>query len=333
MYFRRGMVELLAIKDFKSFSKNLDAIKKYGIASYIDFVEGIGKSFDLMSQLDFVRGVTFFQQESDGPLKVLEAMASREKLRALSINESSLGEKEIQQLTQLDMPSLRALDLHFNSLGDCLESLYRWPAASQLHWLNIDLNDFGGRHANITTEHILEFAGQKSLANLFSLSIAANSLAPIHMQAFSENAVMKRLTQLDLSSNPIEDDGIAAITKGGFKSLNILELSTTKITDEAVGLIAASSNMASLRRLNIGHNSKISDPSLASIASSEYLGNLTHLNLARTGIGEAGAKALIDSETLVSMRHLNIGSAELSAPTLKALQKRYPRAVVKNPYD
>jgi hypothetical protein len=119
MYFRRGMVELLAIKDFKSFSKNLDAIKKYGIASYIDFVEGIGKSFDLMSQLDFVRGVTFFQQESDGPLKVLEAMASREKLRALSINESSLGEKEIQQLTQLDMPSLRALDLHFNSLGDC----------------------------------------------------------------------------------------------------------------------------------------------------------------------------------------------------------------------
>jgi hypothetical protein len=60
---------------------------------------------------------------------------------------------------------------------------------------------------------------------------------------------------------------------------------------------------------------------------------LTHLNLARTGIGEAGAKALIDSETLVSMRHLNIGSAELSAPTLKALQKRYPRAVVKNPYD
>jgi uncharacterized protein (TIGR02996 family) len=331
MYFRRGFGELLAIKDLKSFQNNLDALRDYGIASFPDFVNAHPKCFELLGELDFVRGVAFYQTDMD--FGVIDRLKSRDKLQSLVLVECSLGAEGLRQLTRLSLPGLRSLDLHFNSLGDSLDLLAAWPATEQLNWLNIGLNDLGGSRRNgNATDHIGDFASQTSLANLSALDLWGNELQAEHIAVFAKFATMNRLTQLSLSRNSIQDDGVSALLQAKFRSLRMLNLSNNKITDQAVQAIAASPEMASLKRLNLSGNSGITDKSMFAIADSQHLAGLTHLNLPRTDFGEAGVKALIDSDSLSSVRYLNIGDNELKPATLKALQKRYPRAVVRKPY-
>ena len=70
---------------------------------------------------------------------------------------------------------------------------------------------------------------------------------------------------------------------------------------------------------------------VAAIAAGPYA-NLTHLDLWGTKFGESGAAALIESSGLESIRYLNIGDTKLKPATVKALQKRYPRAIAKKRY-
>jgi uncharacterized protein (TIGR02996 family) len=332
-YFRRGFVELLAIKDFKSLQTHLPALRQYGLASYVDIVNATKRCYETLYELPFLRGLAFFQQREGIDYAALGKMASRKQLRTLCLVECDLDQEAAEQLVGLDFPSLRAIDLHFNDLEDSIDTLCKWPVMKQLRWLNLGLNSLGGDHRQPRTDRFKRLMSEPALANLTSLSLWANDLGAKHFRAVAQSCSIKRLNALDLSSNhKLGDDGIAELVKLPIQSLRTLELSTTKLTGKGIQTLAKCSKLSSLRRLNVGHNEDVGDKGIAAIAESAHLAKLTHLNLARTNLGEKGAQALIDSETLQSIRYLNVGEAKLKDTTIKALQRRYPKAIAKSEY-
>ena len=326
-YFRRGFVELLAIRDTKSLKKHLSAVRQYGLAAYPEVVSGQASCYEQLYRESYIRGIGFFQQFDGVDFDGIEGMTSRDKLRVLSLNECDLGQEEAKRLTSIEFPALRSLDLHFNDLERSIDTLCAWPVFKDLRCLDLSLNSLGDVPGSLK-----RLMSEPALANLSSLSLWSNELTAKDFRSAARTCVMKRLTSLDLSSNRMGDDGVAAMLKLPLSSLRILELSTSDITSEGVQFLAKSKKLKNLRRLNVGHNDGVGDPGIAAIAESHHLSQLTHLNLARTKLGEKGAEALIESQSLQSMRQLNIGMPKLKPATIKALQKRYPKAIKKEPY-
>ena len=333
LHFRRGMVELAAVRDAKSFEAHMGTLASMGCVGLIDLVNENARGRELLLNFENLRALSYRQQSIDEiDVSRISKCPRVGDLEALSINEASLERNGLEQLCEIEFPKLLSLDLHFNSLGDCLEPLYQWSTSEKLRWLNIGLNDLGGRYNQITTDHIEQLASQNALRNLFSLNLWGNGLGPEHLSVFGDQAVMTRLTHLSLSRNAIGDEGAIALTRGRFRSLRVLLLNSTQISDKSIHEIANNGGLTTIQRLDISRNDDISNASMESIAESTSFASLTHLNLPGTSIDDDGAQALVESKTLNNLRLLNIGGLELRPTTIQALRRRFPRAVVKKPY-
>ncbi|MEM8667843.1 MAG: TIGR02996 domain-containing protein [Planctomycetota bacterium] len=324
-FFRRGFIELVAIKDYKSHKKHVDALRDYGLACYPEIVSCDHRCYRMLYDEPYVRGLGFYQQFSGIDFDQIATMTSRERLSSLAMVECRLDKKEAEIFTSLDLPSLRMLDLHFNDLDDSIDTLCKWPAMKQLRGLNFGLNGLGDENGKLS-----RLMSEPTLKQLSFLSLWGNRLTAQHLQTAADPCKIDRLMHLDFSSNPFGDDGVIALLEWPIESIRSLDLSHVAITGASGQALANSRKLSNLRQLNIGHNSALDDAAAVAIAASESLANLTHLNFARTQFGETGAQALIESTTLKSIRHLNIGDAELEPKTLKMLQRRYPKAIKKD---
>lgn len=322
-HFRRGFVELVAIKDFKSLKANLTALRKYGLASYLDVISGELRCYEMLYKEPFVRGLQYFQKSGkvfDGIAK----MTSREKLRALSVHECNLDQAAAEHFTTIDLPALRSLDLHFNDLEESLDTLLGWSVMPNLRWLDLSLNSLGDAPGRLT-----RLMSEPNLANLSALAVGSNYLTVKELRSAAKTCAMNRLTKLDLAGNRLEDAGVSAVLKLPLSKLSDLDLSHIDCTSVGVQKLARSKQLSNLRRLSLNYNRELDDVGIAAIAQSKHLGGLTHLDLAKTRLGEEGAAALIESESLTSIQLLDIGTAKLKPATIKALQKRYPKAIKK----
>ena len=101
---------------------------------------------------------------------------------------------------------------------------------------------------------------------------------------------------LDLSANPIGDEGARALAGAGFAAA-LTRLALHGCDVGLRGLDALTAAMPSLIALDLGGN-RLGDEGAELLARSSALGSLELLRLSGCGIGERGARALLDSAHL-----------------------------------
>lgn len=168
---------------------------------------------------------------------------------------------------------------------------------------------------------------------------------------------LRRLEDLDIDLNRIDDAGIAALARSPLLvQLRRLNLCLNLFGIRGVQALANSPRLAGLRELNLSHNERggrfaptlaasphlaglrrldleyteTTDAGAAALAESPHLGNLEKLDLSGNSIGDEGAAALAASSHLGRLRDLDLYACEeisdqgalvlLHAPQLSGLR-------------
>jgi internalin A len=186
------------------------------------------------------------------------------------------------------MTRLKKLQLPFGPIADA--DLVHLKGLTALEWLQ------GGRsHPDISDAGLAQLEG---LVNLKTLSIVSPRITSVGLVAIRDMKRLQRLnlrhcgitdlapirhlaglTSLNLSSNPIDDAGLADV--GVFKGLTELHLDGTGISDAGLAHVAG---LKELTHLNLDRT-KITDAGLVHLAG---LTNLQNLWLDHTGAGDTG---------------------------------------------
>lgn len=334
-YFRRGFVELVTYQDYAAYKKNAQSIADYGLVTHPQFLNMNAQAFETLERNPAMRGMSHRIWEAD--TEPFARFACREKLQALTLDECSLHNAGLSQLIKIEFPALQVLDLAYNRLLFSEVDLTRWKSLAKVQWLSLGGNDFAERFQQ-SDQRIADIglAAMRRLLsipfqNLFALRLNSSELSAPYVSEIAAAPSLKRLTELDLSWNDLSSESIPVLAKGKFPTLRHLHLGTNSLSDPAAISLAEEPSFHTLRRLNLRDN-PIGDAGIEAIAQSPYLSNLTHLNIPMLNFGLGGINALIHSTTLNSIRYLNIGDIELNVKTLKDLQRRYPRAIVRKPY-
>ena len=165
--------------------------------------------------------------------------------------------------------------------------------------------------------------------SIFRLEIALDKHSVAAIVANAKN--LESLKMLELSSSSTDkglpDAYIKELLNGAhLKSLEVLDLTHSKIGVEAAKAIAASPSLKNLKVLKIGNYdvdaeyfNKIEDDGLEAIAMSPYLINLEALDVSRNNIGSRGIKAITTSQNFAHLRSLNLNGNPLSAKDIQLL--------------
>ena len=166
-------------------------------------------------------------------------MTSKDKIEAL---------EHIKYLSEFDLRNLRYLDLNSNSIkpqGAFFLSLGKYP---NLTTLNLNFNEIGDEGIS----HI----ANASFASLEQLFLFHNNISSVGVKSLCKADFIPNLVILSLSENPqISDEGCKYIRENkDWKSLTILNLNRTCLTDEAINILMNTA-MPSLRKIHlIGNN-------------------------------------------------------------------------------
>lgn len=159
--------------------------------------------------------------------------------------------------------------------------------------------------SNVDYDHLASFfqSGWNSLVALdFSLVKSLKGGA----RAIAESQALKKLQELNLQGNEIDDEGVIAIAESKFlQNLRVLNLKSTVFG--AIGVRAISKNQffANLRELDLSY-CRIGCVGLRAIAESKFLQKLEVLNLAGNYIYTDGARAIAGSEILINLQKLDL---------------------------
>ena len=332
--FRRGFVEYCTVKDTPTLRKHAKALDDMGYVSHVSMLENNSKTYAELAKLSHLRAVELCQ-ERKFPWDWLAQLSTRAQLTTLGLHEADIDNAALSRLTEIDLPQLESLDLGFNDIELPHESFFEWSGFRNLRMLSLMLNDIGGKYSQLDTkaqtermDALLQAAAKCTRLHVLDLSV--NRLSTAQIKRF-QRYELGRLTELSLSNNQLDAEAMVALTKAKLPKIRLLDLPSNEIGDEGVLALAKARRMRTLRCLNLGDNS-ITDEGVAAIAESKHLSELTHLDLFKNKFGEVGAAALIDSEGFPNMQYLNLGDADLAPATIKALQKRFPRAIERKKY-
>lgn len=131
---------------------------------------------------------------------------------------------------------------------------------------------------------------------LIHLELINNNIHAIGVRTLLAHNV--KLTILNLSHNPIRDDG--ALTLSQYSTLRDLTLRDCEITDVgASALLASTLNKCNLVKLDLSSNQNITDNALQSIANNTCL---MYLHLTDTNISDIGCDSLTKAVALRSLQ-------------------------------
>ncbi len=172
------------------------------------------------------------------------------------------------------------------------------PLWRRLQSLSLNNNNFGsGNRMQLLDADMPE---------LRSLSLRNNRLWPEAVQALAETRVAAQLTRLDLSGNPVGDDGVIVLAShASFTGLEELILRSDELPEqECISFagalaIADSSTLTSLTTLNLESHS-IQDGGLSAIAGRLIDEMLIELDVSYNHIGVDGDEGI---EALTAWRH------------------------------
>jgi uncharacterized protein (TIGR02996 family) len=181
------------------------------------------------------------------------------------------------------------------------------------------------------------FVGDEPLEILFSsahltglrdLSLRDNHLGPGRLAPLLATD-LPNLTSLDLSANPIGDEGVRALAGSPISAgLTVLHLGSDSLFPyvnciHAAGTqaIAQSRHLCSLRELGLSAHF-IGDGGLAALAESPNTANLVHLDVANNdigAIGDSGIEAAVRSPHLAQLRTFDFRGNQFGTLGVRAL--------------
>jgi uncharacterized protein (TIGR02996 family) len=163
----------------------------------------------------------------------------------------------------------------------------------------------------IEEEGAVELFASPHLTSLRELDLTSNRLGPDAVAALLGSS-LTGLTRLGLGHNALDDPEAEALAASpNLARLTELGLEHNKIGDLGVTALATSPYLSSLRVFRLGCN-RVRDRGAQALASSPNLAGLRHLSLWNNPIGDAGALALAGSSHLAGLRELNLGNGRIS---------------------
>lgn len=131
------------------------------------------------------------------------------------------------------------------------------------------------------------------LANGLNASHCA--LTPTHLQTMIDQNLLTNLQHIDLSWNPLGNEGLKILTKSDLHALESLHIQSTNCTADGLIILAQWSSLARVHTLSLKDN-VFGDEGFQALVQSPYLGKLKRLELESNHIGPEGIKALIDTQ-------------------------------------
>jgi Leucine-rich repeat (LRR) protein len=272
-----------------------------------------------------------------GPAGAAELAGWPSQLESLSIAGNGLSGDDVRRLLEAPLSqALVELDLTHNPLGPGLMSvlgkflarsirlalgftgltaadvrdLARSPARPRT--LDLRFNDLGD-------PGIQALAGSDLLSRCESLNLRGNRLTRVP-------GLPDSLTRLDLSVNPLGDDGVLDVVGSGRPGLIDLRLTNVLLTAAGLERLASGGGLVGLERLDLGGN-MLGDNGAKVLAGCPDLTGLRELDLTATDLGFAGAAALAGSSTLAGLRVLSVGqNPRLPVDGLQLIRQRFPEA-------
>ena len=143
----------------------------------------------------------------------------------------------------------------------------------------------------------IHLANARELGSIARLGLGGNGIRQRGMEALAA-ASWEAITDLNLSINPLGDEGIARLASSRWLAgVHHLELAQTGMTDEGLLALLNRGNLASLRRLNLWGN-QITDTGADALAHCDALESLTDLCVSTEHLTGRGRDVLRNSSRL-----------------------------------
>jgi uncharacterized protein (TIGR02996 family) len=141
-------------------------------------------------------------------------------------------------------------------------------------------------------EGLATFLDSPHLTGLRQLILGVRGITAAGARALAEWAPLARLDHLDLTGNPLGDEGLAALAASpNVTHLRTLCLTNVKIGPAGVRALASSPHLAGLRELHLAVNA-VGDEGAGYLADSPHLGRLEWLILFHSAVTGAGFHVL-----------------------------------------
>jgi hypothetical protein len=283
-------------------SPHLNGLRELGLDGNALGTDGVAA----LAAAPWLAGLTRLELADNGlaPADVARVLARAVQLTGLDVSGSSLG-RDAPSIVRPGLHSLAAarcelgpdgisglvtgfggndlesLDLRHNRLGPAgIAALARRGPFPALGRLDLGFND--GDDAG--------FAGLATGAfpTVRVLGLRANRLNAVPAGPSPSTAV----EDLDLSVNPLGDDGAAAVARG-FPNLTRLDFGNTALTDDGLRRLLPALP-SGLRVFSLAWN-PLGDAAAFALAGWPGLARLESLDLTGTRVGPRGAKALVES--------------------------------------
>jgi uncharacterized protein (TIGR02996 family) len=231
------------------------------------------------------------------------------------------------------------------------------PLWQNLESLSLNNNNFG-----VGTR--LDLFNAADMPKLRSLSFRNNRLWPYAVRALAETRVAAQLTRLDLSGNPISDEGVEILSQhpafvglrelilrsdelsfsdcihatGGnaignswtLSSLTQLNLAEHYLGDAGLIDIVTSSNADQLVELDVSYNEvgTMDDAAFTAIENTQHLRRLKRLNLAGSRVTRLAARAMANWGRNLSLSWLDLRECEIDPADVALVQNALPNCQI-----
>lgn len=165
-------------------------------------------------------------------------------------------------------------------------------------------------------EGLAALVKSRHLAGLTALNLSSNELSGEGLAALGKQ--LPALRRLVLTNNPIGDEGLAALAQWKhLAGLRTLYTTACELSEEGLGSLLTSGQLGALEKWTLSGN-ELGDAGAKVIAShAAQLPRLSFLELKNTELGDAGSKALAAAR-LPAIRILDVSDNRASYPALAA---------------
>lgn len=247
-------------------------------------------------------------REHEAAWKIPDIRRSVQTFRRGFVESMQIGAGEFVQLAARIEREAPLIDLWLTAAEYHVAALAAVSWLSRLRSLKFKSDSIGG--------HLRPLFRPGAFAELRSLTIMGDRLWPESIGTLvTLNASWPKLERLDLSGNPIGDEGFGRLASApSLAGLRELVLRSDGIDFEdrihatGIAAFARSGNLSRLHSLNLAGQA-IGDAGFRSLVQSANLHSVESLDVSRNGIGEIGSEwavALIASPNVGRMRELKL---------------------------
>jgi Leucine-rich repeat (LRR) protein len=288
-----------------------------------------------------------FEEKTSEWQKTLQPLL-KEEPNSLKLSGKYISNDDVKIICNYSgVKTVKVLDLTDNQINDeALSVLFESENLGQLEELYLGINFLIGQGLSdiavssqiklrnlkkliisdnrLTDASVADFIRSKNFPNLEYLDVGWNEVGNQTAKALGEATYFSGLKALILERSYIEIEGLKEMVQGDLMNqLQELNISSNKLKDEAVQILASTPQWKSLKTLRLSQN-MFGDMGAKALGESTSLAGLTHLYAGRNYFGNEGAQAIHESKTLTNLKTLvlkegveeDVGLVNYSRPEL-----------------